>query len=242
MAYLKTLICILYLFLGPLLYAAPMFVFKTSAHPPEVVFQRGLISPGDNENFIQHISGRLCFNDQDGFVSTMAYWQYVQLVVLNILHHAYATGGAPSTVYVYTIRATNNFYSSEITLDHLANLNPSPIASMIEFQLARAAAIRSTEYITPAQIAPELIQEVHIFTIETDGELVETHQYNRGYIPDATEANTGPYLGSDTLAPQNISMPLVAGIPPVTACLLPDEGSGEHFEPFLLYVLNNLLE
>lgn len=239
---LKTVFCIFYLSFVSVSYAAPMFVFKASIHPPDLVFQQGLTSEGENENFVQHVSGDLCLHDNDGFVSTIANRNYIEEVVMNTLAYNYEAGDVPSSVYIYTIRATNNFFSSQITLNHLVDLDPSPLGSMTYLQLARAITRRSTEYITPVQIEPSLIQEVDVYTVETDGEVIERHQNNRGYVPGDTEANSGPYLGSDSLPPQNLSIPLVSGHPPTTACLLPDEGASEHFEPFLLHILTNLYD
>lgn len=242
MTFLKVLFCSLCLFFISVLYAAPMFVYKASTQPPEFVFQNGLNAESDDENFIQHVTGTLCSNNTDGFVSTSAYHRYVNSLVRNRLINDYIYESLTSSIYIYTIRATNDFYNSQITLDHIAGLNPSPIINMSHLQIARALARRSSEYITPVRIEPELIQEADIYSIDQNLVITTSHQYNRGYVPGSTEANSGPYLGSDTLSPQNLSMPLVAGTLPVTACLLPNIEPNEHFEPFLLYILNNVID
>lgn len=243
MNYLKTLFCIFTLFFVSLAYAGPPeFVYKASIYMPERVFQEGFHSAGDDENFIQHISGRLCIDDEDGFISTIANWSFVDQLVRNTLTDEYYEFPSSTTLYVYSIRATNNFYSSHTTLDHLVNLEHSPIESMSDLQLSRALLQRSTEYITPVEIEPQLIKEVDIYTINSHGVITVRHQDNDNYAWDETYANAGPYLGSDSLPPQNLSMPLVAGTPPATACLLPNEDSSENFSPFLLYMLNNFLD
>lgn len=105
--------------------------------------------------------------------------------------------------------------------------------------MARALAGMEAEYVIPNNVASSLIYSATVYNMNPGG-IIRVHTVsNPNYQDASTIANSGPYTGDDGLAPQPMQAPMVSGIPPLSACQLPEIDADPHFEPFLLYILNN---
>lgn len=212
----------------------PKVLYKLSKASPNTVFQSGFNTNASVENFIRHMDGVLCESHIDGFVSSVEDYDLLNLRARNFLFNQ-ARHDLPNVqIYVYTIRATNDFYNSEITLDHLVGLTPSAFSSPQNVMIARSLARLESEYVTPDNIPASLIYNVNIFTYHPEtGTISVTQRTNPQYQHAETIANAGPYTGDDGLAPQQMNTPMVSGTPPLSACLSP-ETDHDHYYPYYI--------
>ena len=94
----------------------PRFVYRADFRDPDDIFQNGMSSLGDNINLIDHVDGRSCNYQQanTAFIATSAeeqsarHWASEQL----------RTNEQQSSIYVYRIRASSNFYNMYESLMH----------------------------------------------------------------------------------------------------------------------------
>lgn len=212
----------------------PDTVWRTDSRGPDIIFQQGFTSYGENQDFLVHIVGTSCERRRrnDGFISTTENLWYA----LDRANHDLNRPDVPTGTqrFVYEIRATNNFYDAETTLEHIAQTPHFLFARYLN--LALDLVQEENEYVVLGNIPPQQIRMVTILTRETDGSISTTHLDNVNYQRADTHANPGPFTGNDNLPPEAIPLPMVTGSPPATACFLSQAELDQdpHFEPYLL--------
>lgn len=220
--------------------SSPAKVWRADSRGPDIIFQQGFTSYGTNIDIIQHIVGESCSVENSAFISTTTNESMARdWAVRHLLDH----WPARTQYYIYEIRPTNSFYSAVMSLEHIAQT--PHLQSSFGLYFALRVANSQSEYDAMYRIESQQIIGVTTLGLDQNGRPVVTgYQANPSYIPGDTYANAGPFTGSDQFPPENISVPRLTGVPPETACFLsPDElAARPRFEPFLLYMLNNILD
>lgn len=175
---------VLMVVVGLALAAPPKIVYRGTDEPPERVFRDGLRSRGTSNDFYEHVAGNACTDGTTGFVSTTEAESQAH-------HFAFRRLIADdSLVYVYEIRATDSFYSTEITLRDAFNRLRDP-----RFRAAIERFRGEHEWLAFGGVPTELIPRVQIYRRNPTtrlAELVETRQ-NENYRHEDTVANSQPY-------------------------------------------------
>ncbi|MDA5475081.1 putative AB5 enterotoxin ADP-ribosylating subunit YtxA [Yersinia kristensenii] len=110
-----------------------LLTYKCEAKPPDIVwrvdtrnyseiFNNGFYSAGTNDDIIEHLSGRSCRSAESdygdsAFISTTSNRQFAYEYAERVLRHMDERGEANAQVNIYQMRATDNMYSAEQTLD-----------------------------------------------------------------------------------------------------------------------------
>lgn len=189
------------------MYADPIPLFyRADSRGPEDVFINGFTSWGNNINFYAHVTGHSTEEgiQNSAFIATTASldsaMSFVKDRVLDTPGQIY---------YIYVIRPTNNFYSVELTVEHLYSIH-----NKIMHDILKETIKKEQEYAALSFIAPQQIKQADEIKYNLD-----THEYedatidNQNYNNIATYANANPYTGSDSY-PLNLE-PILFVAPPL---------------------------
>ncbi|MFL4555797.1 putative AB5 enterotoxin ADP-ribosylating subunit YtxA [Yersinia kristensenii] len=130
-----------------------LLTYKCEAKPPDIVwrvdtrnyseiFNNGFYSAGTNDDIIEHLSGRSCRSAESdygdsAFISTTSNRQFAYEYAERVLRHMDEHGEANAQVNIYQIRATDNMYSAQQTLDffllHHGRESHSEILRVVRF-------------------------------------------------------------------------------------------------------------
>ncbi|HFR4115366.1 TPA: enterotoxin [Yersinia enterocolitica] len=113
--------------------------FNSRAKPPDIVwrvdtrdyfeiFDNGFYSLGTNDDVIEHLTGRSCRRAESdygdsAFISTTADRLFAYEYTQRVLRNREARGEHNTVVSIYQIRATDNMYSAQRSLDVLLSLH-----------------------------------------------------------------------------------------------------------------------
>lgn len=96
----------------------PRFVYRVDSRSPEEIFQNGFVPWGFSRDFVRHIAGIAYSTENPGtpeqmpyFISTSENIEAVIRFYAGVLH----AGIAGPQIWLYRIRATENFYSAALT-------------------------------------------------------------------------------------------------------------------------------
>ncbi|MBW5832162.1 putative AB5 enterotoxin ADP-ribosylating subunit YtxA [Yersinia enterocolitica] len=185
-----------------------IFIISNSkAKPPDIVwrvdtreygeiFNNGFYSAGTNDNVIEHLSGRSCRGAESdygdsAFVSTTSNRQFAYEYAERILQHMNERGDANAQVNIYQVRATDNIYSAEQTLDYLL-LRYGRESHREILRIIRYTSHLS-EWMAHRRIEPEQIATVTQYyllrgSVHSNGQLA-----NPRYQQTRSTANISPY-------------------------------------------------
>ncbi len=189
--------------------------FNSRAKPPDIVwrvdtrayleiFDNGFYSLGVNDDVIEHLNGRSCrradSNSGDSaFISTTANRQFAYEYAERILRRRAELGEANITVNIYQIRATDNMYSAQHTLDFLL-LRQSYDAGNEILRVIRFSSYLS-EWMVYLRIMPSQISSV------TQYYLTGTNVHSEGPFPNPrfrqtrSSASERPYDSGSVAVP-----------------------------------------
>ncbi|CAI1123827.1 scabin-related ADP-ribosyltransferase [Serratia ficaria] len=175
----------LYLFYPIFCHAEQTFFYRADTRPREIIFNSGFPPLGNNDNMYQHVDGWSCFSgSQDSaFISTSASESFSR---------QWGAGSVLSGThfYLYTVRATPNFYNVAQSLrtayEQTGDIRLSAMADNYGYQQEWAAA---------GAIANTQIREVTEY-ISNGSELAPTRvdSYpNPHYLATPTAPSTSSY-------------------------------------------------
>ncbi|HAU5528429.1 TPA: pertussis toxin-like subunit ArtA [Proteus mirabilis] len=183
------LICLV---LGLILFSnysiASDFVYRVDSRGPDEIFENGFSARGDNRNLREHVTGSSC--REDGNTRYIATTNSIESA--DSIARSYFTRGSgisAGTLYIYTIRADNNFYSVRNTAEQLLRNDPE------YFNPQERAMIRiQNEYVALDVIDSTNIREAIPITFNRDTYQVirqtSESQSNRNYQSIHTEINS----------------------------------------------------
>lgn len=161
-------------------YAAPSIVYRMDKRPPSEIFKHGFKTWGDNDNLFEHVEGiSMGITDGSGsaFVSTTSDLQYAI---------EFAQAVRLEEFYIYEIRATDNFYSLNITFTHFAQTDPGYNEILYNFA-------SSNEFAAYHGISNSQIIRATLYTVQNNETLPGQVFENELYQYEVTTANSSPY-------------------------------------------------
>ncbi|WP_261374797.1 putative AB5 enterotoxin ADP-ribosylating subunit YtxA [Yersinia aldovae] len=222
----------------------PDIVWRVDTRDYNEVFNDGFYSSGTNDDIVEHLSGRSCrsaesdFGDS-AFISTTSDRRFAYEYAGRVLMHMYEHGEPNSMVNIYQIRATDNIYSANQSLDFfLLQQNREPHGEIL--RIIRYSAHLS-EWMAHRRIEPNQIGSV------TQYHLMQGVVHSNGMIPNPrfrqtrSTASIRPYQSAYFTTP-NLQLVRIwmlrSGIRPmVSACFGIDM---EHTEFRRDLALNNI--
>jgi len=186
----------------------PTLVYRVETRPPAEIFSTGFVSRGDNLDLVQHVLR----TPDSGFVATTDSPEAVARIA-----QALVKMDNTKPLWVYTIRASDNFYHVSESLDWIVDHNPAHRAKA-ENALARYS--HQKEWAAVKRIPPSQIQQavrvIPSITPERDFRLqIAPHDPANPSVA----VNTSGYShhetrGSEQLFTDNLAKELAAGEPP----------------------------
>ncbi|MDC7862235.1 scabin-related ADP-ribosyltransferase [Pantoea ananatis] len=175
----------------------PNFVWRTDTRDYNEIFQNGFKSWGGNNNIYEHLSGVSCFSYQDehdsAFISTTASHEAAVDFADVELSEAYSKkAGKSAVVYIYKIRATNNFYDGVTSLENYANIFPDTKKYQIYKGIMSKTEVYE-EWLAVNKIERSLIVEAYPAYLENGILIVGPGYKNPFYIEESTKGSTSPY-------------------------------------------------
>ncbi|PHV09768.1 hypothetical protein [Chitinimonas sp. BJB300] len=166
------------LVIGSAAVASPKFVYRAVARipeqRPEKIFQEGFKSKGENDNVAAHTAGYSLVGSgaDSAFISTAS-----SLAYLDDLRE---DGVLPSRIYIYTIRADQNFYSINKSLKRI----PDYETVMNQYDLSFDIDPEHQEYLALRQIPTQNIVSAQAATWDAEQE---------SYVVDQSRSFSNPY-------------------------------------------------
>ncbi|MGQ5525581.1 hypothetical protein ACUHMQ_20325 [Chitinimonas sp. PSY-7] len=187
----KLVLISIVLIVGSTAVASPKYVYRAveriPAQSPERIFKEGFKSKGGNDNVAAHTAGYSLVGTgaDSAFVSTASSLAYLDdLREGNVL---------PNRIYIYTIRADQNFYSINKSLKAL----PDYETIMDTYDLSFDSDPDHQEYVALRQIPTQNIVSAQVATWDTelDRYVIDQNRSfsNPNYIEADTYANNEPY-------------------------------------------------
>ncbi|BEM36215.1 hypothetical protein SME06J_49070 (plasmid) [Serratia marcescens] len=159
-------------------------VYRHDSRSPGVIYSEGFQALGENDNILSHVEGVSCLSGtrDSAFVpTTMSYEFAVE----------FGRDVAPgSSFWVYSIRPTNNFYSTYASL-----MNAYRSTGIHAFQDTADTFREQYEYMAFAGIESEQILGAWLYRSNGLGVPATrlTYTTNPGYVEDQTVVNPDPY-------------------------------------------------
>ncbi|AYD44158.1 putative enterotoxin subunit [Yersinia kristensenii] len=174
----------------------PDIVWRVDTRDLDDVFNNGFSAAGNNNNIVEHLTGRSCHQHGGGsvsssFISTTSNRNFAYHYAERILRGMNAQGDVNAQVYIYQIRATENMYSAGTTLefllrgyDHGQHHEISRILRYTPYLSEWMAHNR----IEPEQIASQTAYYIYRGTIRS-----ESIFHNARFVQTRSTANDGPF-------------------------------------------------
>ena len=214
MSKFKIILCIILglFFLTQFLIAQdlPKTVYRADFRSPEEVFKDGFIAWGNDYDLMHHFWGHQVFDTQgipiDGYISTTSDINYAyDFACMMRDPTVHARPGGEYHVYVYIIRADNNMYNVEASLNatanHLENIGNVEDANRTRRALRNFGSLG--EWVARERIASDHIRQAIPLTITfpPNGGIgritaVGTEINNPNYVQDDTHANDDLIVGN----------------------------------------------
>jgi pertussis toxin subunit 1 len=222
----------------------PDIVWRVDTRDYNEMFNNGFYSSGTNDDIIEHLSGRSCRSAESdlgdsAFISTTSDRRFAYEYAERMLRHMHERGEINAVVNIYQIRATDNMYSANQTLDFfLLQQHQEPHGEILRIMRYSA---HLSEWMAHRRIEPEQIGSV------TQYRLVRGFMQSNGMYPNPrfrqtrSSASLRPYQSAYFTAPilRLVRMWMLrSGIRPmVSACFGVDM---EHTEFKRELALNNI--
>jgi len=198
----RALACLLLLLMYSAAWATPPTnVFRVDERPPSEIFKNGFNKRGQNDYLLAHVLGTSLMPGSEGsfFVATTATLETAYLIAQR--RYQYNPALQTSPLYIYEIRADQNFYEVDLYMENMEE-NPPEGESRINIARARQAYRYQREWVAAGGIGPQLIRRARQIHFE-GGRIIDDHHdfENGGIYADAdTHANAGiyPRLGLQT--------------------------------------------
>ena len=190
----------------------PQFVFRGDLRPPSEIFKNGMKSFGDNENLVDHVSGNSCNSGKlknTAFVATSAQESVALDFAAGLLWNSKNT-----EVYVYTIRATENFYGVKASLIKAFKETSNPVYISLVKDFGN-----EQEWIAHRGIPRELFVMVSVYERGNSQRIaLERAEANPSYVSEKTTGNAHAFPTKGVTSSDGVS--LLAGVStnPVSAC------------------------
>ncbi|HDL6961809.1 TPA: putative AB5 enterotoxin ADP-ribosylating subunit YtxA [Yersinia enterocolitica] len=181
--------------------------FNSRAKPPDIVwrvdtrnhneiFNAGFSSYGNNDLVLEHLSGRSCRSNvsqlaDSAFISTTADRGFAYNYLERVLKNIQTTITSSAEAYIYQIRADNNMYSADYSLDFSLRLGPSEIQQEI-YRVFRYAPYLS-EWMAHRRVLAEQIMSATSYLLEDGRVIVNGYFPNPLYRQTRSSANMKPY-------------------------------------------------
>lgn len=175
---------------------SPNFVWRADTRDYNEIFHDGFKSWGGNNNVYEHLSGVSCFSYQDNhdsaFISTTASHETaLSYAEVQVKGYNERWGKSP-VVYIYKIRATNNFYDGIASLENYAKIFPDTKKNQIYKGIYFKTEL-DEEWLAVNKIENYLIKEVYPARLENGSFIVGPGYTNPSYIEGSTKGSTLPY-------------------------------------------------
>lgn len=179
----------------------PTFVFRVDSRPPDGargIFATGFAAWGNNQDLSAHEQGTSC-NTGDEMPSATADSAYVS--VSSAQHRALRFAAAAfadtrQNIWVYTIRATSNFYNALATTENAMRSTNQRIRNTAAYVHMNAAPnmVEDGEYVSFGNIPSTLIREAARYQWRNGRyeAVAESSIRNEHYENAATHANANP--------------------------------------------------
>ena len=169
----------------------PKFVYRIDTRSPEEIFKYGFSPVGNNMDLIRHVTGV----DGSGFVSTSS---NEAAVINGIAPFTIRTFSAASrNAWLYTIRATGDFYDVNTTLRTIeAEEDPHELINENRIENVLNRYNWQEEWVSTRSISPELIQTAQEVTLDRGSSTVRftgNDSSNARYLDRDTTGNSNPY-------------------------------------------------
>ena len=203
----------------------PTFVYRSDLRPPDLIFEEGMKSFGDNDNVYRHVTGESCNNPigrNSAFIATSTSKEFVKLWGEQKLYVNFGTGPKPEFLYVYKIRASENFYDCVASL-----MTGEKLGNPIDREYHEGAVNKykyQLEWLAHLTIPPDQFHSVDIYKKkESSGtaikqgeglELVKNEESDK-YVDASTQGSSKPYQA------QSITNTGVSSVPTGRAFTVP---------------------
>jgi hypothetical protein len=203
----------------------PKFVYRVDTRNPDDIFANGFKSWGNNDDIVAHILGTSCTRETElggthdsAFVATTTDQDIVRRAVA-----AYSTGLDPGDqVYVYEIRADNNFYSAQTSMALLRSQTFMTDRPQVPAQ-ASVLGNGQSEWLAYQAVPGNQISSVSIHRVGASWQTTDVS--NRGYRNLDTRGNASPYTPSTfSQVRRYVQAIVVQGVRTLSACFLRDRG------------------
>lgn len=194
----------------------PDIVWRVDTRDHSDIFRNGFHSTGDNDDVVEHLSGRSCrSNDGDegssAFISTTSNRGFASNYAERVLRSMYEQGDVNAHIYIYQVRADDNMYSADYTLEFLLqgghNDHSNPNGPDVLFR-------RNSEISRIMRYSPFLSEWMAYRRIEVNQIFSVTTYYmyqgsvrTDGFLPNPrftqtrSSASVGPYFSAFTARP-----------------------------------------
>lgn len=176
---------------------SPSFVWRVDPRSYDDIFNNRFHGWGKNNKVYEHLAGISCFSYQDApdsiFISTTASYETAVAFAEIEINKIYNRGnGKTVKVYIYKIRATDNFYDGVTSLKNYAITFPHIKRNQIyEGIVTKTKAY--DEWLAVNAIENSLIKEVYPAYIKNGEFIVGTGFINPLYLNANTKGSSLPY-------------------------------------------------
>ncbi|CNI02589.1 putative enterotoxin subunit [Yersinia thracica] len=174
----------------------PDIVWRVDSRDYEDIFNNGFVASGNNNDIVEHLSGRSCHrggasSDSSSFISTTSNRFFAYQYAERILRRMDAQGDANARVYIYQIRATDNMYSASSTLEFLLQRDGHAQHSEISRILRYSSYL--SEWMAHRRIEPRQIFSQTAYYIYRDTMRSDTYFNNHRFVQTRSTASDGPF-------------------------------------------------
>lgn len=174
----------------------PDIVWRVDTRDHSEIFRTGFSASGDNDLVLEHLSGRSCRSIENqsadsAFISTTADRGFAYNYLERVLKNIQTTVTSSAKAYIYQIRADENMYSAEYTMDFLLRLGASEIQQEIH-RIFRYAPYLS-EWMAHRSVLAEQVMSATSYLLEEGSIIVDGYIPNPLYRQTRSSASMNPY-------------------------------------------------
>ncbi|HEG0619232.1 TPA: putative AB5 enterotoxin ADP-ribosylating subunit YtxA [Yersinia enterocolitica] len=193
--------------------------FNSNAKPPDIVwrvdtrdhneiFSAGFSSSGDNDFVLEHLSGRSCRSNDEtsadsAFISTTADRSFAYNYLERVLKNIQTTITSSAKAYIYQIRADENMYSADHSLNFLLRLGASEIQQEVH-RIFRYAPFLS-EWMAHRRVLAEQVMSATSYILEEGRVIANELILNPFYRQTRSSASMNPYHNA-LIIPSTLNM------------------------------------
>lgn len=186
----------------------PDIVWRVDTRDHNEIFSKGFSASGENDFVLDHLSGRSCRGIESrladsAFISTTADRGFAYNYLGRVLNGIQKTITSSAMAYIYQIRADENMYSADYTLDFLLRLGASEIQQEVH-RIFRYAPYLS-EWMAHRRVLAEQVMSATSYLLEEGSIIVDGYIPNPLYRQTRSSASWNPYHSS-FIVPSTMNM------------------------------------